>query len=46
MLRERKVVYESRPKLIALLLINWGFVVLSLGSKQWFGLTFLGCALP
>jgi hypothetical protein len=45
MLRERKVVYESRPKLIALLLINWGFVVLSLWSKQWFGLAFFGlCA--
>jgi hypothetical protein len=42
---EKKVVYESRPKLIALLLINWGFVVLCLWVKYWAGLAFFGlCA--
>lgn len=42
----KKVVYESRPKLIALLLINWGFVVLCLWVKDWTGLAFFGlCAV-
>ena len=43
---EKNVVYESRPKFIALLLSNWGFVVMSLWGKYWFGLAFFGlCAL-
>ncbi|MBD2768098.1 hypothetical protein IC235_09370 [Hymenobacter sp. BT664] len=43
---EKKVVYESRPKLIALLAINWGFVVLCLWSRYWSGLAFFGlCAI-
>jgi hypothetical protein len=39
---EKKIVYESRLKLIALLLINWGFVGLSLWGKYWIGLAFFG----
>jgi hypothetical protein len=43
---EKKVVYESRPKLIALLLIGWGFVGLCLWVKDWAGLAFFGlCAV-
>lgn len=43
---EKKVVYESRPKLIALLLTSWGFVVMCLWVHYWSGLAFFGlCAL-
>ncbi|MGI4737515.1 MAG: hypothetical protein ACRYG7_20300 [Janthinobacterium lividum] len=43
---EKKVVYESRPKLIALLLISWGFVVMCLWTRYWSGLAFFGlCAV-
>ena len=43
---EKKVVYESRTKLIVLLAINWGFVALSLWTKYWYGLAFFGlCAI-
>ncbi|RZJ94074.1 MAG: hypothetical protein EOO60_03830 [Hymenobacter sp.] len=42
---EKKVVYESRPKLIALLLVGWGFVIMCLWVRYWSGLVFFGlCA--
>lgn len=45
MLRGMKVVYESHPKLIALLLVGWGFVIMCLWVKDWSGLVFFGlCA--
>lgn len=43
---EKKVVYESRPKLLALLAISWGFVMMCLWTHYWSGLAFFGlCAL-
>ena len=43
---EKKVVYKSRPKLIVLLAINWGFVALSFWIEYWYGLAFFGlCAI-
>jgi hypothetical protein len=43
---EKKVVYESRSKLIALLVISWGFTLTSIWVKNWSGLAFFGlCAV-
>jgi hypothetical protein len=43
---EKQVVYESRFKLIALLVINWGFTLTSLWIRYWSGAAFFGlCAV-
>lgn len=43
---EKQVVYESRFKLMALLVISWGFTLTSLWIKYWSGAAFFGlCAV-
>jgi hypothetical protein len=43
---KKEVVYEGRLKLIALLVISWGFVIMCLWTHYWSGLAFFGlCAI-
>lgn len=43
---EKQVVYESRPRLLMLLIISWGFTLAGGWTHNWSGLVFFGlCAV-